>query len=180
MIEGWGNEGWSADSSYLEAVCDWASEIRGPILECGSGLSTVLLGMVAPGRVTSLEHLAAWRQRVRLAAARHGIPVNVVHAPLVRYPSFDWYSLPDSLTSPFELVICDGPPSQTAGGRYGLLPVVGHLLTRKAVILIDDIDRTDEQALVARWKNEFGVQCEEHDMANGAFGVVRREMPKNV
>jgi hypothetical protein len=174
MISGWGNEGWSADASYLEAVCQWASEIRGPILECGSGLSTVLLGIVAPGRVTSLEHLPDWRHRVRLAAARHGIHVNVVYAPLVRYLSFDWYSLPESLTNLFELVICDGPPSQTAGGRYGLLPVVDRWLARKAIILMDDIDRADERRIVARWNDEFGVQCEEHHTANGAYGVVRR------
>jgi len=32
-----------------------ASQVQVPYSECGSGLSTILLGIVAPGRVTTLE-----------------------------------------------------------------------------------------------------------------------------
>ena len=79
---GWGNKSMSADISYLEAVFRWASGARGPILECGSGLTTVLLGMVAPHHVTTLEHMPEWKDHVELVAKKHSVPVNVLLAPL--------------------------------------------------------------------------------------------------
>ena len=172
LITGWGNEGWSADTAYLEAVCTWASQLRGHILECGSGLSTILLGIIAQGRVTTLEHLPEWQKKVQQAAAQHSVGVNVLTAPLVDYGAFDWYSLPKPAGNGYELVICDGPPSATRGGRYGLLPSVKHLLAHRAVILMDDVERSDEQDIIERWKREFGVNCEEHRTRQGRYAVV--------
>jgi Methyltransferase domain len=177
---GWGNEGWSADTAYLEAVCNWAGQVKGPILECGSGLTTLLLGLIAGDQVTTLEHLPKWKNRVQQTAAKYSVPVNLFTAPLVDYGGFHWYSLPPLLPAGFELVICDGPPSATVGGRYGLLPVAGSLLAQNAVILMDDVERSDEQAIIARWKREFGVRSEEHATSEGAYAVVRlAKLPKS-
>jgi hypothetical protein len=171
---GWGNEGWSANTSYLEAVCHWASRVRGPILECGSGLTTLLLGILAPDRVTTLEHLPEWKGHVQEAATKHSIPSNVFSAPLVDYGGFHWYSLPESFPGNFELVICDGPPSGVVvGGRYGLLPAANRLLSRNAVILLDDVERSDEQATIKRWKGEFGIHCEKYRTPRGTYAEVR-------
>jgi len=172
LSTGWGNEGWSADAAYLEAVCSWASQLRGSILECGSGLSTILLGIIAQGRATTLEHLPEWQEQVQRAAAKHSVGVNVLAAPLVNYGAFDWYSLPKPAGNGFELVLCDGPPSATRGGRYGLLPSVKHLLAEKAIILMDDVERADEQDIIGRWKREFGVTCEEPRTRHGRYAIV--------
>lgn len=173
VSKGWGNEGWSADTAYLKALCRWASQVQGPILECGSGLSTILLGIVAPGRVTTLEHLPKWQERVQQAAKLHSIGINVLAAPLVDYGGFAWYSLSESLAKNYELVICDGPPSDTPGGRYGLLPVARRLLAKNGVILMDDVERHDERVIIERWKSEFGIICEEHRTSSGAYAIVR-------
>src|ERR1700741_4417801 len=56
---GWGNDGYAANIDYLEEVARNAATTDGPILECGSGLTTLLLGMLAGRRgvkVRSLEH----------------------------------------------------------------------------------------------------------------------------
>ncbi len=48
-------------------------------------------------------------------------------APPRDYVDFTSYShtvAPHLQASPFELVICDGPPGSTRGGRYGLVPVM--------------------------------------------------------
>jgi hypothetical protein len=100
LTTGWGNEGWSADTAYLQAVCHWASRVQGDILECGSGLSTLLLGIIAPGRVTTLEHLPEWQARVQGTAAQYSIDINAVTAPLVIHGQFDWYKLPQSASMP--------------------------------------------------------------------------------
>jgi hypothetical protein len=105
-------------------------------------------------------------------AADYSIPINVLTAPLIDYGGFHWYSFPDSLPEPIELVVCDGPPSATVGGRYGLLPIAGDLLTPKTVILMDDVERSDEQAIIARWNREFGAHCEEHHTPRGAYAEV--------
>jgi Methyltransferase domain len=170
---GWANEGWSADAFYLEAVCQWASRVRGPILECGSGLTTLLLGIFAPSQVTTLEHMPEWKKHVEHAAMEHCIPVNVLTAPLLDYGGFHWYALPESLPRGFELVICDGPPSVTKGGRYGLFPTASGLLSRNAVILMDDVERSDEQAIITRWKRECGAHCQEYRTPNGTYAEVR-------
>jgi Methyltransferase domain len=170
---GWGNEGWSADTTYLEAVCRWASRVQGPILECGSGLTTILLGIVAPGRVTTLEHMPEWKEHVQQAATKQSAAVNILAAPLSDYGGFQWYTLPGSLTGNHELVVCDGPPGMTVGGRYGLFPIARDLLSRNAVILLDDVERIDEQLLIKRWKREFGIQCEESHTQNGTYAELR-------
>jgi hypothetical protein len=175
LRSGWGNEGWSADTGYLEAVCRWASFIRGPILECGSGLTTILLGIVAPGRVTTLEHMPEWTKHVQQSAAKQSAAVNIATAPLIDYGGFHWYSLPTSMTGNYELVICDGPPSMTVGGRYGLLPIAKDLLSQNAVILLDDVERPDEQLVIERWKREFGIQCKEIRTHNGTNAELRLE-----
>ena len=46
LVQGWGNK-WSAQHEYLAACLEHARDADGPILECGSGLSTILLGTVA-------------------------------------------------------------------------------------------------------------------------------------
>lgn len=59
LVYGWGNESWSAQYEFLAAMLRYCDGAEGPILECGSGLSTVLLGLVAQRRgqiVWSLEH----------------------------------------------------------------------------------------------------------------------------
>ena len=47
LVCGWGNESWSALTEYLEACVRHADEARRGILECGSGLSSLLVGAVA-------------------------------------------------------------------------------------------------------------------------------------
>src|SRR5688572_10649779 len=57
---GWGNEGFAASYDYLEEVISRARSTMGPILECGSGLTSLLLGLVAGRRgveIWSLEHV---------------------------------------------------------------------------------------------------------------------------
>jgi hypothetical protein len=83
---GWGNEGMAADTDFLEELARRAVETRGPILECGSGLTTLLLGLLAGRRgveTWSLEHFPEWRARVAGVVRRRSVPrVRVCHAPL--------------------------------------------------------------------------------------------------
>ena len=120
LAYGWGNEAWSATSDYLEACLKHAMEARRPILECGSGLTTIVLGRLAEAigtTVCSLEHEAHWAARVqRVLDQRRIRAANVVVTPLRSYGDFDWYDIdPTAIPDSFGLVVCDGPPSTTRG-----------------------------------------------------------------
>ncbi len=165
LISGWGNPGWSAQEEYLRVCITQALRSNGPTLECGSGLSTLLLGVVAQRRGSehwALEHEREWSVRVRRNLARYGLSaVRLCTAPLKAYDGFDWYDPPlAQMPSHFAMVVCDGPPSGTAGGRYGLVPVMRERLRAGCVILLDDAWREDERAVARRWDSELGATHE--------------------
>jgi hypothetical protein len=158
LAEGWGNQGFAAKTDYLRQVAKLAATTESPILECGSGLTTLLLGRLAGRRgveIWSLEHISEWCHRVNRTLERYRLPVNCVHAPLVDHGEFDWYDVPANLPK-FSLVICDGPPANTRGGRYGLLPIL-HQRLSGAKVLLDDASRPNEQAILERWRKEVAA-----------------------
>lgn len=110
LAEGWGNQGFAANPEYLCQVAKLAATTDGPILECGSGLTTVLLGLLAGRRgveVWSLEHIPEWHDRVTRTIRRHRLPVNCVHAALLAHADFDWYDAPDDAERPGEKSIIE-------------------------------------------------------------------------
>jgi hypothetical protein len=162
LMYGWGNESWAARREFLQACMRETLAARQPILECGSGLTTLVLGALAQKAGTSLwaiEHLPDWAMRVRSQLQDCGIrAAKVVLAPLRDYGSFDWYDLGDAeLPAQFGLVLCDGPPSQTRGGRYGMVPIMRERLVPGCVILLDDAERPAEREIARRWADELGA-----------------------
>lgn len=163
LIYGWGNESYSAPDEYLAACIRHALGSSGPILECGSGLSTLLVAAIAKKRGRShwvLEHCPAWAMRVQRSLTRFKLDSAVVlfANPLRDYGDFCWYDPPlESMPQAFDLVICDGPPGSTKGNRYGLVPIMKERLKPECVILLDDASREEEQAVAERWKTELGA-----------------------
>lgn len=166
LVYGWGNS-WSADASYLAGTVRHAFEADGPILECGSGLTTLVLCIIAAKKnvpVLTLEHAAEWAAKVNESLRQAGLTSHTVTtAPLKDYGDFAWYDvsavrMPDCIS----LVICDGPPSDTKGGRYGLLPVAHDHLKTGCVILLDDADREGEKTVLRRWEIEFSTVTQLH------------------
>jgi hypothetical protein len=175
---GWDNQGWDAKLDYLEEILKSAATTEGPVLECGSGLTTLLLGQVAGGRgveTWSLEHNPQWHQRVSNALKRHQVPrVNLCFAPLRDYGAFNWYDPPlAKMPERFSLVICDGPPDLANGGRYGLLPILGSRLNPGAVILFDDAREPGQPEVLRRWSVEQGVSVELRETEEVSYAVVR-------
>jgi hypothetical protein len=58
------------------------------------------------------------------------------------------------------MVICDGPPGGTKGGRYGLIPIMSERLATGCTILLDDVVRESERAIANRWQAETGATSE--------------------
>lgn len=175
LIHAWNNQGFSGDISYLDAVASAAMATTGPILECGSGLTSLVITILICGKaieVVSLEHMAEWRDNVARLLGQFSLPQVVVDAPLESYGEFDWYRLPSKPPRDISLVICDGPPGDTRGGRYGLFPVCRNLLAPNCVILLDDAERAGEKEALDRWRKEFNVSYSLHESAAGSYARV--------
>ena len=165
MIYGWGNERWSAQDDYLAACAEQALNSKGPILECGSGLTTIVVGAIAKRRgvrLWALEHSPDWAAKVQGYLDRYAIDSVVLSSrPLRDGGAFAWYDPPlDSMPDSFDLVVCDGPPGTTKGGRFGLVPIMGARLKQGTVILLDDAGREEELAIARHWQAELGASLE--------------------
>jgi len=122
LIRAWDNEGFAAGREALALLAASVHASRGDILECGCGLSTIVLGALTRGsgrRVYALEHLEEWARPVRRELSgldfRH---VEVIMVPLRKFDTDDtywWYDIDPALLPPrIDLVFCDGPPGKYA------------------------------------------------------------------
>lgn len=163
LVRGWGNQ-WALQEELITELWHQAWLTRGPVLECGSGLSTLLLGIAAEQQkfdVYSLEHDEGWYWRMFTLLHQLGLTrVTLVYAPLQTFERYDWYGPHTDLPAGLSLVLCDGPPEATPGGRYGLIPQIHTLLAPDAMILLDDAARPGEQEVLLRWASEFGLEHE--------------------
>lgn len=180
LITGWSNEGYVANLEYLEAVAKSSINTRGPVLECGSGATTLLLGLLCGRRnveVWSLENSPEWQERVTTALNTNGISgVHVCTSPLIEYGEYVWYDPPlAQMPKEFSLVICDGPPGDTLGGRYGLLPVMDDRLPPGSTILLDDAGRPGELELIKKWEAEATFQTDLVETQGSHYAVMTRE-----
>jgi hypothetical protein len=166
LVHAWGNESWSATAPFLMGMLGWLPRTSGAIVECGSGLSTLVLAaaLIRGDRtLLSLEHDRSWAERIgtRLPARTRSF-VTVALSPLDSYGSFDWYSLPPAqLPTSIGFVVCDGPPGSTRGGRYGMGPVLKDRLAPGCIVLLDDTHRSEERAILQRWRTELGGEVVE-------------------
>jgi hypothetical protein len=178
----WGNPDFSACVSYLEAAARHAVATEGAVLECGSGLSTVLLGALAEANrfeVWTLEHEAAWHGIVARELQGHGI--SKVQLCLARLKDIggeiSWYDVSKvSLPSVISLVICDGPPNWTTpGARYGVIPVMRDHLAKGWNILLDDANAARKAGMLNRLASEPGIKIDTQTHPDGSFVWITRQ-----
>lgn len=114
--------------------------------------------------------------------------VEVVRAPLrpherswpgAHLPDDRWYdeaALTAALTragQPVDVLVVDGPPAWRPGMEHARYPALGGLARRLApgaTIVLDDIERAGEQAVLARWRQEHGIAFDVHPAGGVAIG----------
>jgi hypothetical protein len=182
LVYGWGNEQWSALEEYLRECIGAAYRCKGAILECGSGLSTLMVGSVAAQRglrYVALEHSALWADRVRSRLRRFRLePAIVCDAPLKDFGDFSWYDTASLLLpEQWSLIICDGPPANTKGGRAGLLPIMREQIHANTTILLDDGERDGELAIAKDWAKALGADMTVHGVIKPYIRIEGRRLP---
>lgn len=153
---------------------------RTVLVECGCGASSVILARLLAkrgfGHLLSIEHDERTAAFVASQLRREGLGhvARVVFAPLTEHPAalgaLHWYSpqlVHDEVSAYVEryglvdLLLVDGPASgddEEQLTRYPAMPVLRGVLTPGAVVLVDDVDRPGEQAVLARWSEEFALR----------------------
>ena len=134
---------------------------RTRIVECGSGMSTVVLARLlrerGEGGLVALEHDSRWAALVEEQLRSEGLSgiARVHYAPLGARPP--WYDLHDSdrLPAEVDLLIVDGPPAFDPGHgtrRAPALPWFENRLLDGATVILDDIDRDGEREVLSLWE----------------------------
>lgn len=137
------------------------------ILELGSGVSTIIAGYILEtyhidGKIISLEHKKQYLDVTYKNIINHKLQnvATVIHAPLEAATFNDnrhlWYSL-DAIKdiTHIDMLIVDGPPANTQKfARFPTLPALYNRLSKNAIIVLDDTNRTDEQKIMRLWERE--------------------------
>jgi predicted O-methyltransferase YrrM len=178
---------WTTGSMRPAGLVEVCNEIvhgdRTRILECGSGVSTVLLARLLHQRergvLTSLEHDSHWATLIQDHLRQEHLDqiARVVHAPLQGDPP--WY-LPDDMPDEIDLLIIDGPPAFKPGHAAARAPALARLddnLVHDATVILDDIDRPGEQQTIATWETATSWRFQLNPAAGVAIGRRQTEPP---
>lgn len=132
LFDAWANP-YAATPLLLMALGMTARATGGPILECGGGLSSLVLAAAARDRkVHVLEDSDIFAARIRAEADRHELDNLVIHC----HPLVDgWYDTSKIKGMRFGLVFIDGP-RRTTGSRAD---APAHLDLLRSAVIADDV-----------------------------------------
>lgn len=181
----WGNESFSADVTYISEAISRVRGCTAPILECGSGITTLIAALALEGTdlpLWSLEQDQEWAEFVGSRLKKNNIRnVELRYAPLVELDGYVWYDISNiDMPKHFDLVLCDGPAVFEKWGdsslqwRYGLLPALSNKGVYVKEILLDDAAEARAPNLLLRWEREFHMHGGAVQTADGDFAVVAR------
>lgn len=146
------NNPWGAQADVLSMAVLLAGKCAGPILEAGSGLTTVLMAAATEETVWCLEHSQIFAQQTEYMARCAGVRnIAIVTADI----SDGWYDLSEDLPGmpeKFALGVIDGPP-RLLGDRMKFFDAFGD---KCEVFLADDADDGEYSAKLQAWAEGKG------------------------
>jgi len=144
------------------------------IVECGAGLSTVLIGkllkQLGGGHIYSLEDDERWHAVMSAAIAKEGLAeyITLLYSPLEKNSESGelWYgqaATQQILTrvGEIDLLVVDGPKSNAPLSRMPALPIFVTKLNSKSLIVLDDSKRENEQQVLKQWRERFNLDIEQ-------------------
>jgi predicted O-methyltransferase YrrM len=166
-FKAFGNK-WAASADVLHLAANLARSSELPILEMGTGLSTIILAAASKHKVWAVEHDPQYAAALENMAAKAGVSnIALSTAPL----KDNWYDLEaDSGEFPeqFGLAFVDGPPRYLGAERMRFFEVFGD---RCKVILCDDANSPSYAAQLKAWAASKGRKYQ----ADGRAAVILPE-----
>jgi hypothetical protein len=132
IAEWWQNREYAGGIGMTMACLLLSKKVTGQILECGSGLTTLIMA-INGAEVHSLEHDPIWADRTKNALKTLGLSAHVHYAPIRDHGKYRWYESWPKLDR-ISLLVCDGPPRLI--GREGIALIEDQL--SQAVMVFDD------------------------------------------
>jgi predicted O-methyltransferase YrrM len=136
------------------------------ILECGSGVSTIIFALMTDALIVSLEENSEWQKNTCNSIQALGLKdsARVVHAPLTSdvsigeqvVGSYDIRGKVNNLQA--DMLFIDGPSPNV--DRLGALPALHPFIKRGATVFLDDAERNREASCIESWAENGLVQFE--------------------
>jgi len=164
----WYGQPYAMGPSGMKAVYDTCLEAKGPILEVGSGLTSVIAGLACrrTGNIVhSLEHDMEWFRITRNYLQQWKVrETHLYYAPLAEYPEHTikgkplmWYgdNVLNDIPTEFDVAIIDGPPRRF--GREGVYLLALDRI-KNAKWVVDDCDDSKQFELVKQYAGDRDVK----------------------
>ncbi len=165
------NASWALSPDLLEVLVNMLKENKPQnIVECGSGLSTIICGYMVKqngsGHVLSLEHHRLFYETTKNNIKLHGLEeyITLIYAPLTRIRINDqewlWYDLLEVQKNidHIDFLIIDGPPGNTQrNARYPAIPALINYFSDEVLIVVDDSNRKEDKESIDRWLLEYPI-----------------------
>lgn len=172
-------DAWALSPAGLELVLAEVASGHDRVVECGSGVSTILIARLLrerrAGILCSLEHDPEHAALIRGRLAHEGLEqeARVVEAALgpdpVAEPGCGWYDRAALASLPrrgVNLLLVDGPPASPGAAcdrsRYPALPLLADRLATGASVILDDAQRPGEAWVLERWQHELRIGFRRH------------------
>lgn len=179
---------WAATSHFLAVLFKYIIKNKPKtIIELGSGVSTLYSAQLIKDlnlstQVISLDHEETYGTQTNeyLKVAQLDNHAQVIIAPLTTHMinnnNWKWYKTTSlKQDQKIDVLVVDGPITYLqSNARYPAIPLLFSRLSHKAIILVDDYNRKDEQAIVKLWLKEYDLTLiEETDSVKG-YAVLQK------
>lgn len=148
------------------------------IVELGSGVSSIILSELLKKEKSDTKHYALdhLEKYAQLTAEKVTNPNSeVLVAPLRSYTidGKSWQCYDMSVleeVDQIDMLIIDGPPENIQRmARYPAYPLLEKKMSERAVIVLDDTNRKDEQAIIKAWAEEFNLEARSFFTEKGTY-----------
>jgi hypothetical protein len=179
----WGDPLQQSDERFMRSCLAEARVADGPILQCGTSLTTLVLGAICDQspeqkkQLWCLEQDSHWANLMRSWLTEYQVgSAHVIHSRARLFNDYVWYSLdPNRLAKKYQLVICDGGRA-TVQGAIGAISRLHRRFAEKFVILIRNVTSQTDMKHLATWARTQNAACVLIDKTEGFVKIASKDM----
>ena len=160
-----------APEETLVLAAVMARKAEGPIIETGSGLTTIIMAAVAEHPVYCIEHDPIWAAHLETMIEESGVSGICLCLCPIKNGWYDLSEVEETLPKQFALGLNDGPP-RALGSRMGFYDRFGNCTEN---IVVDDVDDREYGDLVVKWCEKNGKRV---DFIEQRTALIRRQTTK--